>query len=89
MTALQLEVLEAFRAIDIPEDKAAKAAAALSTAFTKSGFDQDAKIDTIAKDVFALKLDNVTIKGELVLLRWMGGLLLTMVTAILFKLFLH
>ena len=89
MTALQLEVLEAFRAISIPEDKAAKAAAALSTAFAKSGSDQDAKIDSIAKDVLSLKLDTVTVKGELVLLRWMGGLLLTMVTAILFKLFLH
>ena len=30
MSALQSEVYEAFRAIDIPEDKALKAAAALS-----------------------------------------------------------
>ncbi len=30
MTGMQLEVFEAFRAIDIPEDKALEAAAALS-----------------------------------------------------------
>lgn len=30
MTGLQTEVFEAFRAIDVPEDKALKAAAALS-----------------------------------------------------------
>jgi hypothetical protein len=30
MTTMQSEVFEAFRAVDIPEDKAVKAAAALS-----------------------------------------------------------
>ena len=59
MTALQLEVLEAFRAIDIPEDKAARAAAALSSAYTK--FEADIgtnlhKRDTeIGKDVSAIR----------------------------------
>ncbi len=117
MTMLQLEVLEAFRSIDIPEDKAAKAAAALSTAFGRGDPEQDAKIDVISTDITVLKtdvsvltadvsvlkidmsglksdvttikLDNVAIRGELSVLKWMGGVLLTMLTAVLLKLFLH
>jgi len=53
MSAMQSEVFEAFRAIDIPEDKALKAAAAL-------GRRDD--------DVVSIKADIVLIKGLMALL---------------------
>jgi hypothetical protein len=53
MSAMQTEVFEAFRAIDIPEDKALKAAAAL-------GRRDD--------DVVSIKADIVLIKGLMALL---------------------
>jgi hypothetical protein len=53
MSAMQSEVFEAFRAIDIPEDKALKAAAAL-------GRRDD--------DVISIKADIVLIKGLMALL---------------------
>ncbi len=67
MSVMQSEVFEAFRAIDIPEDKAMKAAAALS------------KRD-----------DDVTsVKGELLLIKWMMGFVLAFQVAIFAKLFMH
>ena len=67
MTQMQSEVFEAFRSIDVPEDKALKAAAALS------------KRD-----------DDVTsIKGELLLMKWMLGFVLAFQIAIAVKLFVH
>ncbi len=96
MSVLHAEVLEAFRSIDVPEDKAIKAATALSSSLTKvedaadkGFFKRDADIEAIRKDVTAIKLDVVGIKGVMGILKWMGGILLTMVTAILFRLFLH
>jgi hypothetical protein len=53
MSAMRSEVFEAFRAIDIPEDKALKAAAAL-------GRRDD--------DVVSIKTDIVLIKGLMALL---------------------
>jgi hypothetical protein len=53
MSAMQSEVFEAFRAIDIPEDKALKAATALSR--------RD-------DDVVSIKADIVLIKGLMALL---------------------
>jgi hypothetical protein len=89
MSVLHAEVLEAFRPIDVPEDKAIKAAAALSASLSKvedetakSFFGRDADIDAIRKDVTTLKVDTAVLK-------WMNGVLLTMVTAILLRLFLH
>jgi hypothetical protein len=74
MSALQSEVYEAFRAIDVPEDKAMKAATAL-------GRRDD--------DVISIKGELVSIKGELTLLKWMMGFVLALATAILLKLFMH
>lgn len=89
MSVLHAEVLEAFRSIDVPEDKAIKAATALTASLSKvedetaKGFSRrDADIDAIRKDVTALKVDTAVLK-------WMNGILLTMVTAILLRLFLH
>lgn len=85
MTTMQLEVYEAFRSLNVDDDKALKAAAVLG----KTGDE----INMLRADMntrFAkVDVELANVKGELVLLRWMGGLLLTMVTAILFKLFLH
>ncbi len=67
MSAMQSEVFEAFRAIDIPEDKAMKAAAALS------------KRDD----------DVISVKGELLLIKWMMGFVLAFQVAIFAKLFMH
>jgi hypothetical protein len=67
MSNLQSEVFEAFRAIDIPEDKALKAATALS------------KRDD----------DVSSLKGELLVIKWMMGFVLAFQVAIAVKLFLH
>ena len=67
MSVMQSEVFEAFRAIDIPEDKALKAASALS------------KRDD----------DVSSVKGELLLIKWMMGFVLAFQVAIFIKLFMH
>ncbi len=64
---MQSEVFEAFRAIEIPEDKALKAATALS------------KRDD----------DVISIKSELVLVKWMVGFVLAFQIAVAVKLFIH
>ncbi len=64
---MQSEVFEALRAIDIPEEKALKAAASLS------------KRDE----------DVVSIKAELLLIKWMMGFVLAFQVAIFAKLFMH
>ncbi len=67
MSVMQSEVFEALRAIDIPEEKALKAASALS------------KRDE----------DVVSVKAELLLIKWMMGFVLAFQVAIFAKLFLH
>jgi hypothetical protein len=47
MTTLQSEVFEAFRAIDVPEDKAMKAATALSK--------RDDEVSSLKADMLVLK----------------------------------
>ena len=61
MSAMQAEVFEAFRAIDVPEDKALRAAAALASAFSKSddenarGFaKRDGAIEKLLAEIAAL-----------------------------------
>ncbi len=89
MSLLHAEVLEVFRSIDVPEDKAIRAATALSASLSKvedetakSFSRQDFDIDAIRKGVTTLEVDNAVLK-------WMNGVLLTMVTAILLRLFFH
>jgi len=67
MSAMQSEGFESFRAIDIPEDKAMKAATALS------------KRDD----------DVISVKGELLLIKWMMGFVLAFQVAIVAKLFMR
>ncbi len=64
MSAMQAEVFEAFRSIDVPEDKALKAATALSSALTKfetdtsSAFNKrDADMDAGRRDIGVLRTD--------------------------------
>ena len=61
MRAMQTEVFEAFRAIDVPEDKALRAAAALASAFAKTEDEtarsftkRDGAIDRLGAEVMAL-----------------------------------
>ncbi len=61
MSAIQAEVFEAFRAIDVPEDKALRAAAALASAFAASELDaaqslakRDGAIDRLAAETTSL-----------------------------------
>jgi phosphate uptake regulator len=61
MSAMQAEVFEAFRAIDVPEDKALRAAAALASAITKSEDEtarsfakRDSAVDKLTAEVVAL-----------------------------------
>jgi len=67
MSVMQSEVFEAFRAIDIPEEKALRAAAALSK--------RDDEV--------------VSVKSELLVLKWMMGFVLAFQVAIFIKLMVH
>ncbi|MCO5147925.1 MAG: integrase [Aquamicrobium sp.] len=66
MSVMQSEVFEAFRAIDIPEEKALKAATALN------------KRDD----------DVVSLKADMLLLKWMLGFVLAFQVGIFIKLFM-
>jgi hypothetical protein len=67
VTVLQSEVYEAFRAIDIPEDKATKAATVLSH-----------RDDAVS-----------SLKGEILVIKWMMGFVLAMQVAVFAKVFIH
>ncbi|MDJ0448600.1 integrase [Methylocystis sp. JR02] len=74
MSLMISEVYDAFVAAGTPEDKARKAAEALTGhegRFTK------------------IETEIVAIRGELALLKWMLGFGLALLTAIALKLFLH
>ncbi len=89
MSLLQAEVYEAFQSIDMPDDKAPKAAVALSAALTKvedetiKGFNKrDADINTIRRDVQSLKIATAVMERIL-------GILIAMNVAVLFIVFAH
>ena len=76
MSAMQAEVFEAFRSIDVPEDKALKAATALSSALTKfetdtsSAFNKrDADMDAGRRDIGVLKTDMDATRKDIGVLR--------------------
>ena len=96
MSAMQTEVFEAFRPIDVPEDKALRAAATLTSALSRTDDEtskafgkRDGDIDAIRKDVASLKIEIATVKGDVTLLKWMVGLAITLELTILAKLFSH
>ena len=69
MSAMQTEVYEAFRAIDGPEDKALRAAAALSTAFAKRDVETEVAFDDRDGKITAIPIDMATIRVDLAALR--------------------
>jgi hypothetical protein len=74
MSLMISEIYDAFVSAGAPEEKARKAAEALTGHESRFG-----KIET----------EIVAIKGELTLLRWMLGFALALLTAIALKLFMH
>lgn len=67
MSAMQAEVFEAFRAIDVPEDEALRAAAALPKAL--SGDVREAAAPVMRTDVEALKADVSVLKADMGVLK--------------------
>ena len=93
---MSFEIYEAFRSIDVPEDKALKAANAISSAL--SGRDgevaasfgkRDTDILGIKTDISSIRIELATVKGDVALLKWMVGFVLAFVVAMTFKLFAH
>ncbi len=79
---MQWGVFEAFRAIDIPEEKALKAAEALSRRNDEAIKMQENRLAKIEADTASLKIDTA-------ILKWMMGFVLAFQAAIFAKLFLH
>jgi hypothetical protein len=93
MSTLQSEVFEALRAIDIPEDKALKAAAALARRDIDVA-ELRGDVATLKSDVAILKTDVAELKSavarlraEIFVGRWMLGFVLALQVAILVRLF--
>lgn len=78
------EVYDAFLAAGAPEEKARKAASALTAFEKKKNIRQD--ISDLRKDVAELKKDVAELKGEMSLIKWMVGFVLIFNLAILVKL---
>lgn len=100
MSVLQAEVYEAFRSIDVPDDKALKAAVALSAAMSKSEGEavrtnkrvEDETTEGFSKrdaDIDAIRKDLHGLKIDSAVQKWISGVTLSMITAIFFKLFIH
>ena len=96
MSALQLEVYGAFRTLDVPDDKALKAAVALSAALVRiedksaKGFSKrDADVDSIRKEIVSTNLRLATMAGDINRMKWMMGTLIAGVVAVIFRVFTH
>jgi hypothetical protein len=74
MSIMISDVYDAFIADGAPEDKARKAAEALTVHESRFG-----KIES----------ELALVKGDLLVLKWMAGFALTLLTAIALKLFMH
>lgn len=80
MTTMISEVFEAFRAAGVPEDKARKAAEALSSEALATKGDLSRTERTLRDDIF--RLDK-----EIAVLKWMVGLVIAGVAAQILKAF--
>ncbi len=76
MSVLQAEVYEAFRMLDVPDDKALKAAVALSAALTKvedetaKNFSKrDADVEAIRRDIASINKDVAGINTRLAVMQ--------------------
>ncbi|MGI4765385.1 MAG: hypothetical protein ACRYGP_10045 [Janthinobacterium lividum] len=75
---MQSEIYEAFRSIDISEDKALKAATALGK-----------RDDEIAAGFAKRDGEIAAIKSDLSVLKWMSGFTLALVVTMFGKMFVH
>ena len=96
MSALQAEVYEAFRILEVSDEKALRAAVALSAALAKVEDDtsrsfnkRDADIDGIRKDVTSLTIGFTKLDGDVNLIKWMLGTTFAAVVTVLFRVFTH
>src|SRR6185295_19150170 len=81
MATMISEVYDAFRASGTPEDKARKAAEAMSA--------YDSRFNGIEHDLGMIRGDMNTVRGDINLLKWMNGITWALCFGIIFKLFLH
>ncbi len=81
MTSMQTEVFEAFRCIEIPEDKAIKAASALG----KRDNDFTAALGKRDEQIVRLTVDIQRLTGDMQLAKWMQGFVLALLVALLFR----
>ena len=94
MSVLQAEVYEAFRTLDVPDEKALKAAVALSSALakiedetTKAFSRRDADIAAIRTDLTSINLRMAAVVGDMNLMKWMMGTLIAGVVTVIFRVF--
>lgn len=86
MTTMNAEVYDALRAVNVPEDKARRAAEALTP---------DTELVRLSARVDAVKVDlegrfdrlHMHVDGRFALLQWMIGFNLAMTVALLWKVF--
>ncbi len=95
MSLMQAEVFEAFRDMGVAEDKAMRAASALSRRDEDIGALRSdmsvvkGDIATLKGDVSVLKNDVSVLKTEVSVLKWMAGTTLAVVIGVALKLFFH
>ncbi len=100
MSMLQAEVYEAFRSLDVPDDKALKAAVALSSAMSKGEDDAIKNLKRVEEDttkhfskrdadIDAIRKDVTTLKVDSAVMKWMLGFVLAMQVALFVKAFIH
>jgi hypothetical protein len=88
MAQMVSEVYDALRSVNVPEDKARKAAEAL--AVPDMGKVYDIRFDKIDSDIAVLKAEVAALKTDVTLMKWMLGIVLAMSAGILARLlFVH
>ncbi len=82
MAVLNAEVLDAFLAAGVPEDKARKAAESLAAHDTRYNKLEQEQVVGFAK----MERQITEVKAELTVIKWMGGIIVAGVVAILTRL---
>jgi hypothetical protein len=95
MAQMVSEVYDALRSVNVPEDKARKAAEAMALPELGKSYDArfdkvNARFDEIDRDFDRLEADVVALKTDATLMKWMLGFALAMIAAVLGRLlFIH
>jgi len=95
MAQMVSEVYDALRSVNVPEDKARKAAEAMALPEMGKSYDArfdkvDARFDEINRDFDRFEADVVVLKTDVTLMKWMLGFALAMIAAVLGRLlFIH